>query len=178
MNLSIPHPTTATLSRNPVTSQLAANNITGPAKGSQHSAINVSNSGTLISTSTTQGLLNLGMMAFGKSTIDEWSSKGVDVSEKSLIAAAKALQDGFKLIVDKQGTKTAGSSVSINKHQIVINQMQQVPEWFSNEYDTALTMLDDPAHQKAFSKGALFFASLPAATDHGPSLYQAVAQYR
>lgn len=182
MNISAAQPSTPTVNHSPVPAQSDTSNAldsaAGPAKASQDRSLDVSNSGRIISTSTRQGLLKLGMMALGKSSIDDWSSKGLDLSAESLIAAAKAFQDGFKQIADKQGTKTAGSSVSINKHQIVINEQQQVPEWFIKEYDAALSIIDDPAHQEAFSKGALFFASQSAATDRGSSTYQTVAQYR
>lgn len=184
MNISATQPTTATEGRTPA-SPATRNTVVGgtasaagPSKVSQHNALEVSSGGMILSTATRQELLNLGTMAIGKIAIDDWSVQGLDVSEESLIAAAKALQDGFKQIVDKLGTKTAGSSVSINKHQIVINEQLQAPDWFIREYETALAMLDDPAHQQAFSQGALFFTSLPAATDPGAFTYQAVAQYR
>lgn len=177
MNISLLHPTT-TFSRDPVTSQVSADNAKSSANISRGGEIDVSGGGSLISTSSRQDLLNLGRIAIGSGSIDKWSGKGFNVSEESLVAAAKALQDGFKQVVDKQGSQTAGSLVSINKHQIIINEQRQVPEWFIKEYDNALAMLDDPAQQQAFKNGALFYASPPAATDLKSSVYQTVAQYR
>jgi hypothetical protein len=176
MSISAAQPKTPPVNYKPNTSN-ALDSGAGSAKASQGGSLDMSNSGKIISTSTREGLLKLGMMAFGKSDIDKWTNKGLDVSEESLITAAKALQDGFKQIVDKQGTQTAGSRVSINKHQVVINQ-QQVPEWFIKEYDSALAIIGDPAHQQAFRQGALFFASPPVATNQESMIYQSIASYR
>ena len=108
-----------------------------------------------------QGMLELGLVALGKSNTADWSNKGLNLSDDTLIAAAKALQDGFKKIVDEHGTATAGSHVSVNAHQIVINEQQQVPSWFSREYDNLITSISDRAHREAFRAGALVFASPP-----------------
>lgn len=121
--------------------------------------------------------MGLGAMALGKSSITEWSSKGIEISEESLIAAAKAFQDAFKQAVEQKGSQTGGTRVSINKHQVVMNN-QQVPEWFSQEYDAALAMIDNPARQSAFKDGGLFFVSLPVptATDQPLAAYHSVAE--
>lgn len=138
---------------------------------------NVSAVGKIITTSTREGMMGLGAMALGKSSIREWSSKGIEISEESLIAAAKAFQDAFKQAVEQKGSQTGGTRVSINKHQVVMNN-QQVPEWFSQEYDAALAMIDNPARQSAFKDGGLFFVSLPVptATDQPLAAYHSVAE--
>lgn len=141
----------------------------------QSNTSSVSNNGKIMSVSSKEGLLELGRLALGNSTIDDWTKKGITLSDESLIAAAKAFQEGFKSIVDQHGTNTAGSSVSINKHQIVINNETQIPEWFSEEYNLVRASINDSAHRDAFDNEAPFFAFLPPSTNQEISTYQLIA---
>lgn len=160
-------------------SQHATNKeTTDSTRAYQSNTASISNSSKIMSVSSNEGLLELGRLALGNSTIDDWANKGITLSDESLIAAAKAVQDGFKSIVDQQGTNIAGSRVSINKHQIVINNESQVPDWFSKEYELALASVDDSVHRDAFKNEALFFAFLPPSTDQEISTYQAIAESR
>ena len=107
------------------------------------------------------GLFKLGLMALGKSTLQEWSAKGLEISDEAVIAAGKAFQDGFKKMVEKSGPSLAGSSLALNKHQILINT-QDVPDWFTQEYKAVLSSQANKEMKAAFEQGELFFTSKPS----------------
>ncbi len=109
-----------------------------------------------------EGMYKLGLMALGSSTMQEWSTKGLNMSDEAVIAAGKAFQDAFKQAVEDNGSSLAGSRVALNKHQIIINN-QDVPDWFTQDYDNARSALENPEMKRAFEKGELFFISSPSA---------------
>lgn len=56
------------------------------------------------------GKIRLGLMALGQSTVDDWSSRGLELEEQSIIAAAEAFQSAFRENLERNGSSTAGSS--------------------------------------------------------------------
>src|SRR5690554_3060052 len=42
------------------------------------------------------GKIRLGIMALGQSTMDGWSSKGLEINEESILAAGEAFQNAFR----------------------------------------------------------------------------------
>ena len=117
------------------------------------------------------GMYKLGLMALGESTLQEWSAKGLEVSNEAVIAAGKAFQDGFKSMVERSDSSLAGSSLALNKHQILINT-QDVPEWFTREYENTLAVQTNKQMKDAFEKGELSYTSKPSSSKN-----QALASY-
>lgn len=117
--------------------------------------------GELVDLRSDAGQLHLGLMALGAGTVDAWSAKGLQLSEEAVLGAAKAFQDGFRANFEQYDFSMAGSSVAINRHQIVMNS-QSVPDWFVQEYQTALSIMDDPEIARAFQDGHTFFSSPPS----------------
>lgn len=118
------------------------------------------------------GPYQLGMMALGSSSVNDWLAKGLNISDEAVIAAGQAFQDGFKKKVEESGASLADSGgLALNKHQIVINS-QDVPDWFIQEYESVLSSMGNKDMMSAFEKGNLFF------TAKSPSLnLNAVAGY-
>jgi len=112
------------------------------------------------------GMYKLGLMALGESTL-----QGLEVSNEAVIAAGKAFQDGFKGMVERSDSSLAGSSLALNKHQILINT-QDVPEWFTREYENTLAVQTNKQMKDAFEKGELSYASKPSSSKN-----QALASY-
>ena len=102
-----------------------------------------------------------GLMALGINTMQEWESKGLNISDEAIIAAGNAYQAAFTQVVEKSGSSLAGSSLALNKHQIIINS-QEVPDWFTQEYENALSSMDDEGMKSAFESGELFVTSKPS----------------
>ena len=128
-------------------------------------------SGEMVDFTGEDGAYKKGLMALGSETIQGWKDQGLDISDEAIIAAGEAFQKGFSQIVAQNGDATAGSSLALNKHQIVINS-QAVPDWFMQEYESTLAAMDDKAMKNAFEKGATVFTSMPS-----PSNLEAVGSY-
>ena len=128
-------------------------------------------SGEMVDFTGEDGAYKKGLMALGSETIQGWKDQGLDISDEAIIAAGDAFQTGFSQIVAQNGDATAGSSLALNKHQIMINS-QAVPDWFMQEYESTLAAMDDKAMKNAFEKGATVFASMPS-----PSNLEAVGSY-
>ncbi len=134
-------------------------------------------SGEFVNFTGENGPYKKGLMVLGKSTMDEWSAKGLDISDEAVIAAGKAFQDAFTKMVEESGSSLAGSSLAINKHQILINT-QEVPDWFKQEYETVLSSMEDKEMKNAFEKGELFVTSKPASSRvDALASYASVAKY-
>lgn len=110
------------------------------------------------------GKIRLGLFALGKSTIDDWSAKGLELTEKSVLAAAEAYQDASRKIFDENGSSTAGSGMVLNRHQIII-ESQAVPDWFMEEYESTLLSMDNSKVKDAFENGDTFFVSHPSVSN-------------
>ncbi len=116
--------------------------------------------GGLVSVTGEIGTYTLGRMALGINTMQEWSSKGLLISDESVVAAGKAFQEAFSKAAEESGTSFAGSSVTLNKHQIMINS-QKVPDWFHREYRDMTSSMENEEIKRAFESGELFFTSPP-----------------
>lgn len=108
------------------------------------------------------GKIRLGLTALGKAAMDGWSDNGLEVTKESILAAADAFQDAFRNNLEVHGSSTAGTAISLNRHQIVINS-QSVPDWFFEEYKSALSSMGDSKLKSAFENGDTFFVSPPTA---------------
>lgn len=129
-------------------------------------------SGKFVDFTGENGMYKLGLMALGKSTIQDWSVKGLNLSDEAIVSAGKAFQDGFKQKLENSGSSLAGSGgLALNKYQIVINS-QETPDWFTKEYENALSSMDNIEMKAAFEKGELFFSS-----KHFPSSVDALTSY-
>lgn len=106
------------------------------------------------------GKVRLGLIALGKTAMDDWSGKGLEVTKESAIAAAEAFQDAFRKSLDERGSATAGTGISLKRHQIVINS-QAVPDWFLEEYKSILSSIGDRNLKSAFQNGDAYFVSPP-----------------
>lgn len=115
-------------------------------------------SGELVDLRGTEGRMRLGLLALG-SDVERWTNKGLVLSEKSLLAAADAFEQGFRRNVDAAGNALAGSSVSLNGHQIIMNS-QSVPDWFTREHQEFLSNIDDADRRRAFLDGQTYFSRL------------------
>lgn len=131
--------------------------------------------GEFIDTRDREGKVRLGLMALGKSSVDEWAAKGLNLSESAVMGAAEAFQQGFRQSVENYGSSMAGSSVALNKHKIIMNS-QSVPDWFVQEYEQNLSSIGNQDVRNAFKSGDTFFAS-PPSTSKSEALnrYAAVA---
>ncbi len=116
--------------------------------------------GGLVSITGEVGTYTLGRMALGINTMQEWSAKGLLISDDSIAAAGKAFQEAFSKAAEESGTSFAGSRVTLNKHQIMIDS-QKVPDWFHREYEDMTSSLKDEEIKRAFESGELFFTSPP-----------------
>lgn len=108
------------------------------------------------------GQLRLGLMALGQSSINEWSSKGMVLSEASILAAGEAFQSAFRENLAANGSSAAGSSIALNRHQIVMDS-QTVPDWFVKEYERTLSAMGDSEVKRAFERGEMYVVSAPTA---------------
>ena len=126
----------------------------------------------LIDLRTREGKIEFGMGLIGQERLDRWSEQGLDVAEAAAIAVAEAFQAGGREALANQGKDTAGSSLVLNIHQLVMDS-QTVPDWFGQEYDDFLAAIDDPSLKQAFEQGARYHAS-PA----NPINVQALNSYR
>jgi len=115
--------------------------------------------GELVDFTGEDGPYKKGLMALGISTMQEWEAKGLNISNEAIIAAGNTYQDAFAQMVGESGSSLAGSSLALNKYQIIINS-QEVPDWFTQEYENTLTSMDDEGMKSAFEKGELFFTSI------------------
>ena len=119
-------------------------------------------SGEFVDFTGENGMYKLGLMALGNSTIQDWSDKGLNISDEAIIASGKAFQDGFKQKVNDSGSSLAGSGgLALNKYQVIINS-QEVPDWFTKEYKNTLSSMDNKEMKNAFEKGDLFFTQKPS----------------
>ena len=109
------------------------------------------------------GKIRLGLMALGQSAVDDWSSRGLELNEQCILAAGEAFQDAFRKNLEENGSLTAGSSIVLNRHQIVINS-QAVPDWFVEEYENTLSLMDNSKLRNAFENGDTFYVSQPSAS--------------
>jgi hypothetical protein len=121
-------------------------------------------SGEMVDFTGEDGAYKKGLMTLGSETIQGWKDQGLGISDEAIIAAGEAFQQGFSKIVAQNGDTTAGSSLALNKHQIMINS-QPVPDWFMQEYESTLAAMDDKATRNAFEKGATVFASMPSSSN-------------
>ena len=122
--------------------------------------------GGFVDFTSENGLYKKGlMMGLGVSTVQEWSAKGLNISDEAVIAAGKAFQDGLTELVEEYGSSLAGKGgIALNKHQIVMNS-QDVPDWFKQEYENVLSAMDNKEMKAAFEKGELFFISKPSSSN-------------
>ncbi|MCW8932466.1 MAG: hypothetical protein OQL19_19795 [Gammaproteobacteria bacterium] len=135
---------------------------------------NLQNITGLVHLADETGMYKLGVMALGSKTIQEWSAKGLDISNEAVIAAGQAFQDGFNKAIRDRESSLAGSNLSINKHQILINH-QEVPDWFMHEYENKLSSIDDKNVKNAFESGELFYSSKPSVSKvHALASYASV----
>lgn len=116
--------------------------------------------GELVDLRGRDGQLRLGLMALGQSTLDEWAAKGLEVTEQAVLAAAEALQEAFRKNLQENGTSTAGSSIALNRHQLVINA-QSVPDWFVEEYEHVVSSIQDSAVKNAYKNGGTYYLFNP-----------------
>ena len=123
-----------------------------------------------------EGNIRLGLMALGQFTMDDWSSKGLQLSEESVLAAAQAFQSASRANFEKNGLSTAGSSIALNKHQIVINS-QAVPDWFVEEYVNTLSSMESSKLKSAFENGKTFYVSQPSSSNSDALRSYAEVQY-
>lgn len=107
------------------------------------------------------GKLRLGLMALGQSVMGGWSSKGLELNKESILAAAEEFQNAFRKNLEESGPSTAGSSIALNRHQIVINS-QAVPDWFVEEYKNTILSMDNSKLKNAFENGDTFYISQPS----------------
>ena len=99
-----------------------------------------------------EGMIGLGLMALGgQDQLDQWRDQGLEITEETVLAAAKEFQDGFKEFMDKRESSAQG--LTLNRHQMVMNA-QNTPEWFKDEYSNLLSMMEDGEAKKAFEEGA------------------------
>ncbi len=132
----------------------------------------------LIDMSGEEGAFKLGLMALGNDTIQGWAEQGLELDREAVIAAGEAFQQAFKQMKDESEGDLAGSSLALNKHQIVINS-QQTPDWFKQEYQAVLASMDNQAMKEAFQQGELFVTSKPnSQAAHALANYSAVDNYR
>lgn len=103
------------------------------------------------------GNIRLGIWALGRTAMDDWSAKGLEVTEKSVLAAAEAFQEAFSKKLDGNDFSSAGSGIALNRHQIIIDS-QPVPDWFLEEYESALSSMGGSEVKDAFENGDTFFA--------------------
>lgn len=134
-------------------------------------AVTLRQTPALIPVSGEEGLSHLGRITFGNRTIERWEKMGLSLSDAALTTAGKAFQQAFRENLEKNGASLAGSSVVINKHQIVISS-QNVPVWFKEEYNHYLSTLDSPEIITAFRNGERFYSS-----QISPTVAQALSQY-
>lgn len=121
------------------------------------------------------GKIRLGLWALGQSTVDDWSSKGLELNEESILAAGEAFQSAFRKNLEENGSSTAGSSIALDRHQIIINS-QAVPDWFVEEYKHTLSSMDNSKLKSAFENGDTFYVSRPSASSsESLSRYAAVS---
>ncbi|MFT6902610.1 MAG: hypothetical protein ACJAXS_002826 [Colwellia sp.] len=122
-------------------------------------------SGEFIDFTAENGPYKKGLIfGLGSSAVNEWSAKGLDISKEAVISAGKAFQEGFTQLSKEYGDSLGGKGgISVNKHQVVINT-QEVPDWFKQEYDSALSSMDNKDMIKAFEEGELFFISKPSSS--------------
>jgi hypothetical protein len=100
--------------------------------------------------------IKFGMMALGgEKQIDMWKSKGLEITEKTLLEASKIYNAGFKALYDRGASPLGG--VAYNHHKIVMN-FQDTPKWFEDEFSTRLSQLQEPI-RKEYEQGALFYIS-------------------
>lgn len=119
-------------------------------------------SGKFVDFTAENGPYKLGLMAMGSSTLEAWSAEGLELSDETIIAAGEALQNGLKQNIEETGSSLG--SVSLNKHQIVINS-QDVSDWFIKEYESVLSSMEDKGMKAAFEQGETFFASKPSSSN-------------
>lgn len=132
--------------------------------------------GGLISVTGEIGTYTLGRMALGIDTMQEWSAKGLLISDDSVVAAGKAFQEAFSQAAEDSGASFAGSSVTLNKHQIMINS-QKVLDWFHREYEDMTSSMEDGEMKRSFENGELFFTSPPSVSRaNALASYAAVAK--
>ncbi|MEH6448443.1 MAG: hypothetical protein V7765_07220 [Oleispira sp.] len=118
-------------------------------------------SGKFVDFTAENGPYKLGLMAVGSSTIEAWTAGGLELSNEAIIAAGEALQNGLKQNIEETGSSLG--SVSLNKHQIVMNS-QDVPDWFIKEYENVLSSMEDKEMKAAFERGETFLASKPSSS--------------
>mgnify|MGYP006909079303 CR=1 FL=1 len=98
--------------------------------------------------------IKFGMMAIGgEKQIDMWKSKGLEITEKTLLEASNVYNAGFKALYDRG--KSPLGSVAYNNHKIIIS-LQDTPTWFEDEYNTRLSKLQQSIREE-FEQGALFY---------------------
>ncbi|MFT6031319.1 MAG: hypothetical protein ACI8O8_003069 [Oleiphilaceae bacterium] len=137
-------------------------------------------SGGFVDFTGEDGLYKKGlMMGLGESTVQEWSAKGLNISDEAVIAAGKTFDDAFKRMTEENGTSLAGKGgLALNKHQIILNS-QEVPDWFTQEYESVLSSMDNKEMKTAFEKGELFFISKPSSSRvDALASYASVEKYR
>ena len=81
--------------------------------------------------------------------------------EEESIIAAEAPQSSFRENLEKNGPSTAGSSIALNRHQIVINS-KAVSDWFVKEYEYILSSMDNSQLKAEFENGDTYYVSKPS----------------
>lgn len=101
--------------------------------------------------------VKLGMIALGKRTIDEWTTKGLAISTETLIVAGKVFREAVSSAFQKNELSSPDLNICLNKHEIV-SKSQAVPDWFKIEYQQTLSNIINSKMKKAFEKSGLYFS--------------------
>jgi hypothetical protein len=133
----------------------------------------------LIDMSGEDGGYKLGLMALGNSTIQGWADQGLALTKEAVIAAGEAFQQAFSQMQDESDGSFAGSSLALNKYQVVMDS-QQTPDWFKQEYESVLASMDNNEMKDAFQQGELFVTSKASSLNNANALanYSTVANIR
>lgn len=92
----------------------------------------------LKSLSDRENFLEFGRMQLMPARFDEWESKGLEISDEALEAAANAGIAAIKKLYDSGSM--AGGSITINAHKIIMDN-QATPGWLDAEYQAELDLL-------------------------------------
>lgn len=98
--------------------------------------------------------VSLGLMALGgEKQLEIWKNKGLDMTEETVLEAAKVYQMAFKEHFERGMERHEG--LLCNRYLIVMNS-QQTPDWFRYEYQDFLSRLENPQERKELEEGALY----------------------
>jgi len=170
------------------TTKLSGNSLPSNPSDKQSTSVSISQAAHDQSIQATKGLIDmsgedgtykLGLMALGNSTIQGWADQGLALTKEAVIAAGEAFQQAFSQMQDESDGSLAGSSLALNKYQIVMDS-QQTPDWFKQEYESVLASMDNHEMKDAFQQGDLFVTSKASSLNNVNALanYSTVANIR